>query len=107
MLVAALGLVLEWGPERIQAYAKELNRHLLEEAESLGYAVEEAPYRVDHLFGIRMPKGVEMGRLKEALQRENVSTSLRGSALRVSPHIYNVAGDVDALRRALRAGVKA
>jgi len=39
MLVAALGLVLEWGPDRIQAYTRELSRDLLEEAESLGYAL--------------------------------------------------------------------
>ena len=106
MLVTALRLVLEWGPERIQAYARDLSRDLLVEAESLGYAVEEASYRVDHLFGIRMPKGVEMERLKEALKRENVSTSLRGSALRVSPHIYNNAEDMEALGRALRFGVE-
>ena len=106
MLVAALRLVLEWGPERIQAYARDLSRDLLVEAESLGYSVEEASYRVDHLFGIRMPEGVEMGRLKEALERENVSTSLRGSALRVSPHIYNNVEDMEALGRALRFGVE-
>lgn len=105
MLVAALRLVLEWGPERIQAYARELSRDLLEEASTLGYAVEEAPYRVDHLFGLRMPKGLDMERLKGALQRENVSTSLRGSALRISPHLYNDVEDVEALRRALRFGV--
>jgi selenocysteine lyase/cysteine desulfurase len=105
MLVAALRLVLEWGPERIQAYARDLGRDLLEEAEGLGYLIEEPRYRVAHLFGIRMPEGVALDRLKEALQRENVSTSLRGSALRVSPHVYNDEGDAEALRRALRAGV--
>lgn len=107
MLAAALRLVLEWGPERIQAYAKELSQDLLEEAQSLGYTVEEAPYRVGHLFGIRMPPGVEMDRLKEALRAERVSTSLRGSALRISPHLYNDEEDVEALRRGLRAGVGA
>ncbi len=105
MLVAALRLVLEWGPDRIQAYTRELSRDLLDEAESLGYALEEEAYRVGHLFGIRMPKGVKMERLKGALQRENVSASLRGSALRVAPHVYNDEEDVEALRRALRAGV--
>lgn len=105
MLVAALGLVLEWGPDRIQAYNRELSRDLLEEAESLGYALEEEAYRAGHLFGIRMPAGVKMERLKWALQRENVSASLRGSALRVAPHLYNDEEDVEALRRALRFGV--
>lgn len=105
MLAAALRLVLDWSPERIQTYTKELTKDLLEEADSLGFALEEDAYRAGHLFGIRMPEGVEMEHLKEALRRENVSCSLRGSALRVSPHVYNDEEDVEALRRALRAGV--
>jgi selenocysteine lyase/cysteine desulfurase len=106
MLVAALQLVLEWGPERIQSYTRQLSQDLLEEAQSLGYAIEEDSHRVGHLFGLRMPPGVEMECLKEALQREKVSSSLRGSALRVSPHVYNDEEDVEALRRALRAGAQ-
>jgi selenocysteine lyase/cysteine desulfurase len=106
MLVAALRIVLAWGPERIQSYTRQLSGDLLEEARSLGYAIEEDPYRVGHLFGIRMPPGVEMEGLKVALQREGVSTSLRGSALRVSPHVYNDEEDMEALRRALRAGAE-
>jgi len=106
MLVAALRLVLEWGPERIQSYTRRLSQDLLEEAQSLGYAIEDDSYRVGHLFGIRMPPGVEMECLKEALQREAVSSSLRGSALRVSPHLYNDEEDMEALRRALRAGAE-
>jgi selenocysteine lyase/cysteine desulfurase len=106
MLVAALRIVLAWGPERIQSYTRQLSEDLLEEARSLGYAIEEDPCRVGHLFGIRMPPGVEMEGLKVALQREGVSTSLRGSALRVSPHVYNDEEDVEALRRALRAGAQ-
>ena len=105
MLVAALRLILEWGPEGIQTYTRELTQDLLEEALELGYAVEEDLYRVGHLFGIRMPPGLEMETLKGTLQRENVSTSLRGSALRVSPHLYNDSEDVEGLRRALRIGI--
>ena len=106
MVAAALRLILNWRPERIQAYTHRLSEDLLEEAQALGYAVEEDRYRVGHLFGIRMPAGMEMGALKVALEREKVSTSLRGSALRVAPHLYNDHEDMEALRRALRAGVR-
>jgi selenocysteine lyase/cysteine desulfurase len=105
MLVAALRQVLEWGPERIQGYTEALTKDLLEEALSLGYAVEEAAFRVGHIFGIRTPEGLEMEKLKKALSEENVSASLRGSALRVSPNVYNDVDDMEALRRALRATV--
>jgi len=80
-----------------------LSQELLEGVGPLGYTVEEATHRVGHIFGIRMPEGLEMDRLKTALQREKVVTSLRGSALRVSPQVYNDRSDMDALLRALRA----
>jgi selenocysteine lyase/cysteine desulfurase len=105
MFLEALGLLLEWRPARIQAYTLTLSQELLEEVEMLGYQVEEKDYRVGHIFGIRMPGELEMDPLRQALQREGVSTSLRGSALRVSPQVYNDGEDVDALLRALRSAV--
>lgn len=105
MLVRALRLILEWGPDRIQAYTAGLSRDVLEEAASLGYAVEEKAFRAGHIFGLRMPEGLELARLDQALRKEGVSASLRGSALRVSPNVYNDATDMEPLGRALRAGV--
>ena len=58
-----------------------------------------------HIFGIRMPDGLSIDTVREALGRERVSTSLRGSALRVSPNVYNDQDDVEALARALRSAV--
>jgi selenocysteine lyase/cysteine desulfurase len=105
MLVEALRLVQDWGPARIQAYTSGLSSGLMEEAEALGYQVEVEAFRVGHLFGIRMPAGLSIETVRETLEREKVSSSLRGSALRVSPHVYNDKEDVDALARALRAAV--
>lgn len=104
MLVQALKLVLEWGPDRIQEYTSRLSGSLLEEAATLGYPVEEEAFRVGHIFGLRVPEGLEMARLDQALRDEGVSASLRGTALRVSPNVYNDASDMEALGRALRAG---
>ena len=103
MLVAALRLLHEWRPERIQAYVRSLTRELLAEVRGLGYTVEDDPYRVGHLFGIRMPEGLELDQVKRALDAENVSVSLRGSALRVAPHLFNDGEDMAALLRALKA----
>jgi selenocysteine lyase/cysteine desulfurase len=105
MLVQALRLILEWGPDRIQEYTTGLSGVLLEGAASLGYAVEEEAFRVGHIFGLRNPEGLEMARLDQALRNEGVSASLRGTALRVSPNVYNDAADMDALGRALRGAV--
>ena len=105
MLVAALNLLLEWQPDRIQAYTRELTRGLLSEAQGLGYALEEEPFRVGHLFGVRLPKGLELSAVKRALVKREVSVSLRGSAVRISPHLYNDEEDIQALQEALREAV--
>jgi selenocysteine lyase/cysteine desulfurase len=103
MQLAALELVLDWTPERIADYCRALSGPLIEAAVSLGFTVEDSDWRADHLFGLRMPPGLELGALKQALEERRIYVSLRGSAMRVSPHLYNDEADVDALIEALRA----
>jgi selenocysteine lyase/cysteine desulfurase len=103
MLLEALRLVQEWDPTRIQGYTRTLSSGLLEEVRALGYRLESEEFRAGHLFGIRMPDGLSIEAVREALERERVFTSLRGSALRVSPQVYNDQDDMDALARALRS----
>lgn len=102
MQSAALDLLLEWTPARIQAYCGTLTADLVEEARARGFEVEEARWRGAHLFGLRAPAGVDVAALQRRLKERRVEVSVRGSALRVSPHLYNDAADVDALREALR-----
>jgi selenocysteine lyase/cysteine desulfurase len=80
----------------------DLTRTLFEEVEELGFTVEDARWRSAHLFGLRMPKRIDLIGLREALRVREVSVSLRGSALRVSPNVYNDVGDVSALLEGLR-----
>ena len=105
--VAALELIRAWRPERIDAYCADLTADLLAEAAELGFTVEDEAWRGRHLFGLRMPPGLDLALLRDALAARNVVASLRGSALRLSPNVYNDAGDVDALREGLRAAVTA
>lgn len=102
MAVASLRLIEEWQPERIQAYCGDLVGGMLREAADLGFTVEDEAWRGSHLFGLRMPAGLDLAVLKEALERRNVVASLRGSALRLSPNVYNDDADVDALLGGLR-----
>lgn len=102
MLVAALELLLDWGVSNIQAYCGALTRGLIGEARELGFAVEDDDWRGSHILGLRAPPGRELARLQPELARRNVYVSLRGSAMRVSPNVYNDPGDIAALREALR-----
>jgi len=106
MLLAALDLVLAWGPAYIQTYCAALTRDLLREAKDLGFIVEEENWRSAHLFGLRVPEHLPVDRLKEALTRRNIYVSTRGDAIRISPHVYNDAADIDILRDALQAATK-
>ena len=105
MFVTALELILEWQPARIQHYCAQLTREPLRRAAQLGFAIEDANWRGAHLFGVRAPPRVDLARLHQELQRRNVFASLRGSALRVSPNVYNDAADLDALLEVLSAVV--
>ena len=99
---ASLELLLEWTSERIQAYCAELMREMLVEVGELGYSFEHERWRGSHLFGLRMPEGVDLASLKQALADRNVSASLRGTALRLAPNVYNDREDVDELMSVLR-----
>ncbi len=102
MLVAALELLLDWGVSNIQAYCGMLTRDLIGEARELGFAVEDDDWRGSHILGLRAAPGRELARLQPELARRNVHVSLRGSAMRVSPNVYNDGNDIGALREALR-----
>ena len=97
MFIAALKLILDWTPERIQEYCRRLVSQPLEWARDLGFLVEEDEWRASHLFGLRMPPALDVKRLQAALQNRKVFVSLRGSALRVSPNVYNDEADLAAL----------
>lgn len=105
MLHAGLCHLQEWGVAEIQEYCRGLMAPLLDQVRALGCRVEDEPWRASHIVGIRLPPGAEPAAVQAALGRENVVASLRGSALRVSPHVYNDEGDVTALLEALRRAV--
>lgn len=101
MVIAALDHLLEWKPERIQAYSQELIRPLRQLLQPLGYWIEDASWCGAHLFGIRIPSSFEMQAVQSALAAHRVAVSVRGNALRVSPNVYNDVSDITALAEAL------
>jgi selenocysteine lyase/cysteine desulfurase len=101
MLIAGLEHLHEWGIDTIQRYCADLTRDLLHEAQKLGFSVEAEDYRSAHLFGLRLPSHVAIDQLSAILDERNISVSLRGDAIRIAPHVYNDAADIDALRDAL------
>lgn len=103
MMIAALDLVLEWGPGRIQAYCRRLLGELADAAAGRGLGVEPPEGRAAHILGVRLPEDADPATLRSALERRRVYASLRGDALRISPNVYDDEEDVSALADALRA----
>lgn len=96
MMRAALDLLLEWRPERIQDYCGELLADLEAFVEERELEIEPATGRASHMLGIRLPD-LDLAQLQQRLVEAAVHASLRGDALRVSPNVYNSADDIDAL----------
>ena len=104
MMIKGLEQVIEWQPENIQTYCENLIADFLPYAQNRGYTIT-GPYR-PHLFGIGVPTHVNRQQLLDQLTERNISVSLRGDAIRVSPHVYNNSADIDALQDALLSAAK-
>jgi selenocysteine lyase/cysteine desulfurase len=100
MAAAALRQLLSWGVESIQETLRELTRRAAQGAGTLGLEVSPEAYRAGHLVGLRR-RGGYSPEVPARLAASQVYVSVRGENLRVSPHLYNTAADVDRLLEAL------
>ncbi|MDE2849863.1 MAG: aminotransferase class V-fold PLP-dependent enzyme [Acidobacteriota bacterium] len=103
MLNAALDMVLEWGPERVQEYCENLLEPFEEVFRETGFELEDRAWRAAHLFGLRSVRGLDADRAAASLRRAGVFVSVRGEAIRVAPQVYNDRADLDALAATLRS----
>ena len=101
MMIEALDRISDWEPAGIRAYCIALLESLTNELREKGWAMEDDFWRTGHMLGVRLPEGWELDSLQARLIEAGVYCSLRGDALRISPHVYNDASDIDALREVL------
>lgn len=100
---AALTQLLEWQPENVQAYCANLTAPLVTALENSSFTMEEAHWRSEHLFGIKIPSSCNAELLQNELQKNNVFVSLRGDFIRVAPSVYNTKEDIQALIHVLQS----
>lgn len=100
MAIAALEALLAWRPERIAATLGRLTARLAEGARARGLAVPPDRHRAPHMLGLRGPRPFGPGDAA-ALAARGVQASVRGGALRASPHLWCDEQDVDRLLAAL------
>jgi selenocysteine lyase/cysteine desulfurase len=67
----------------------------------LGIESVPSTRRAGHYLGLRFPGGIPAD-LPGRLAAENVHVSVRGAAMRVTPHLWNTDADVERLFSVLR-----
>ncbi len=100
MAIAALEQILAWGVDDTAGTLRPPPAAIAERARAFGLHSQPADLRAGHFLGLRFAGGVPPG-LLDALAREKVYVSVRGSSMRVTPHLYNTDADVDRLFAAL------
>lgn len=101
MLLRGLGQIVRWGTNNIQEYCLAISQEPIAKLVEKGCWIEDAQYRGSHIFGIRLPKGIDVEKVKLSLQKNKVYVSFRGNAIRVSPYVYNDEPDLRKLVRIL------
>jgi selenocysteine lyase/cysteine desulfurase len=97
----AIKQLLEWGVAEISETAGALNRQLAAAAEQVGFSSPPEDLRAPHYLCLRRKAGIP-AELPDILARQKVFVSVRGSSVRVTPHVYNSATDGDRLIACLR-----
>ena len=96
----ALRKILEWGVENVSETIGELTDSIEEEARERGIEAIPAQRRARHMIGLKLGSHAPQD-LAARLARENIFVSVRGESVRLSPHLYNTAEEVDRLFAAL------
>jgi len=99
MAVAALRQLLDWGVPRISATLGQVTGRIQRRVEALGLPLTSSD-RVPHMLGIGLPDEARAA-VARTLTSAGVHAGVRGSSLRVAPHLWTTDEDVERLVDAL------
>ncbi len=94
MLEAACSLLLDWQPARIRAHLLEMTQPAIEQLRDAGYGIADGDLRAANVFGVALPERLQPEDCRRALVADRIHVSVRGSSVRVSPHMHNDADDL-------------
>jgi selenocysteine lyase/cysteine desulfurase len=101
MLIKSIQQLNKWRPERIQEYCSAITASSVTKLREKGFTIEDAAWRGAHMFGIRLPKGADLEKIKASLLKHKVYVSVRGNAIRISQNVYNREEDLNKLTKVL------
>ncbi len=85
------------GDDNIQDYCDDISKNAIQLISEMGGKIESTDFRGNHLFGVRLGDNFELDDLKKAFTEANIFISQRGSAIRISPHVFNTKFDFEKL----------
>jgi selenocysteine lyase/cysteine desulfurase len=100
---ASLELLSRFGAQVIANYLEELTDYLCERLSATRYEVvsSRAPGEKSQIVCIRHLDGLSAMALYHELNSQHIITAPRGERLRISPHFYNTAAEIDEFVKAL------
>ena len=101
MLIKSIQQLNKWKPERIQEYCAAITANSVMKLKEKGFIIEDEAWRGAHMFGIRLPKGADLEKIKASLLTHKIYVSIRGTAIRISQNVYNREEDLNKLTKVL------
>ncbi len=106
MFIEALRQLNEWGVENINNYCNTLIQKPLRQLISMDCHIESLEYCSPHLFGVRLPRHINVDKLHQSFSENRVKVSVRGNSIRVAPNVYNDRSDFDRLLECFEEAVE-
>jgi len=97
---AAMTQILDWGVENIAETLRAKTDFIAEALAGTDIFPVARHLRAPHYLGLRFAGGIPDGLLAE-LSAKNIFVSVRGSSMRVTPHLYTTEADISRLIDAL------
>jgi selenocysteine lyase/cysteine desulfurase len=106
MAYAGLRMVIAFGVPRIEERLRFLTDRLADRIADLPLRLPPRQARAPHIIGLRFATSLPRG-IVDRMAADRIFVSIRGGALRISPHVYNDEADIDRCADWLRSNVTA
>lgn len=97
----AMEQILDWGVAEISETIAAMTRHLAKACAKVGFSALPERFRAPHYLCLRSENRFP-GNLSARLAEQRVYVSVRGTSIRVTPHVYNTEQDLERFVSCLR-----
>lgn len=102
MAIAAVEQLLDWTVTAVAANLRTVTDQVAQRVRELGFAAAASDQRGPHMLGIELPRNTANATARR-LTANGVVASVRGSSLRLAPHLHTTKADIDRLMDVLTA----